>query len=143
MYVMSVHQTWSGLTIFKRPKRHGNTLCLMFGNVVLGLGYIAAVLEKHHDVRAIDVFAEKLDDDSLSKRIRLEAPEIVGITSDTISFQRAIEIARMVKHGNPQRKGHVHNPQGLQDRCYVGMVLQTMETKPFVTYIAGSSKMEG
>ena len=58
----------------------------------LGLGYIAAVLEKHHDVKVIDVGAEELNDDSLKKAIYEANPEIVGITSDTLTFQRAIKI---------------------------------------------------
>ncbi len=63
----------------------------------LGLGYIAAVLEKDHEVKLIDVAAEKLDDDSLRDRILKISPEIVGITSDTISFQRAIAIAELIQ----------------------------------------------
>lgn len=66
----------------------------------LGLGYIAAVLEKHHDVKVIDVGAERLNNDSLKKSISKISPEIVGITSDTLSFQRAIEIAQIVKQIN-------------------------------------------
>ena len=68
----------------------------------LGLGYIAAVLEKDHDVKVIDVGAEKLDDNSLKERISKINLEIVGITSDTISFQRAIEIAQIVKQINKE-----------------------------------------
>ncbi len=63
----------------------------------LGLGYIAAVLEKRHDVKVIDVGAEGLNNDSLRKSISEVNPEIVGITSDTLTFQRAIEIAEIVK----------------------------------------------
>lgn len=63
----------------------------------LGLGYIAAVLEKRRDVKVIDVGAERLNDDSLRKTILKMNPEIVGITSDTLAFQRAVEIATIVK----------------------------------------------
>ena len=66
----------------------------------LGLGYIAAVLEEDHEVKVIDVGAEKVDDDSLSEKVSKIYPEIVGITSDTLSFQRAIEIAQIVKQIN-------------------------------------------
>lgn len=68
----------------------------------LGLGYIAAVLEEYHNVKVIDVGAEKLSDDSLRKRISKINPQIVGITSDTITFQRAIEIAKLVKQTNEE-----------------------------------------
>jgi len=63
----------------------------------LGLGYIAAVLERQHDIKVIDVRAERLNNDSLKKSISEVSPEIVGITSDTLTFQRAIEIAEIVK----------------------------------------------
>jgi len=63
----------------------------------LGLGYITAVLERQHDVKVIDVGAERLNNDSLRERISKVNPEIVGITSDTLTFQRAIEIAEIVK----------------------------------------------
>ena len=63
----------------------------------LGLGYIAAVLEKSYNVKVIDVGAEGLDDDSLIISIIKINPKIVGITSDTLAFQRAIEIATIVK----------------------------------------------
>ncbi|MGD0780414.1 MAG: FkbM family methyltransferase [Dehalococcoidales bacterium] len=63
----------------------------------IGLGYIAAVLEKDYDVSVIDVGAEGLNDDAIKKRIAEIEPKIVGITSDTLSFQRAIDIATIVK----------------------------------------------
>lgn len=63
----------------------------------LGLGYIAAVLERQHDIKVIDVGVERLNNDSLRKSISKVSPEIVGITSDTLTFQRAIEIAKVVK----------------------------------------------
>lgn len=63
----------------------------------MGLGYIAAVLEEDHEVKVVDVCAEKLDDNSFKGIISNINPEIVGITSDTNSFQRAIEIAEMIK----------------------------------------------
>ena len=66
----------------------------------LGLGYIAAVLDASHKVKVIDVRAEKLGDDSLREAISKIAPRIVGITSMTIAFSRAIEIAQMVKQIN-------------------------------------------
>ena len=76
------------------PRRYGIGGACAFP---LGLGYIAAVLEEDHDVKVIDVCAEKLDNDSLRKKITKINPEIVGITSDTLSFQRAIEIAELIK----------------------------------------------
>lgn len=66
----------------------------------LGLGYIAAILEKDHDVSVVDIRGEKLDDASLRKRISETTPEVVGITSDSLAFQKAIEIAQIIKELN-------------------------------------------
>ena len=66
----------------------------------MGLGYIAAVLEKDFDVSIIDIGAEGVSSDQLKERISAIKPKIVGITSDTLSFQRAIDIATLVKRVN-------------------------------------------
>ncbi len=66
----------------------------------LGLGYIAAVLEKQHNVEVVSVGAEGLNDTSLRERVSKANPEIVGITSDTLTFQRAIEVAEIIKQVN-------------------------------------------
>lgn len=67
----------------------------------MGLGYIAAVLEKDHEVFVIDNNVEKFNNEELKRRIKSIDPEIVGITSDTVSLKRAIEIANCVKAENP------------------------------------------
>ena len=66
----------------------------------LGLGYIAAVLEKQHDVDVVDAMAEKLNSNDLKDRIIRACPDIVGITSDTLTFQAAVEVAEIVKRVN-------------------------------------------
>lgn len=66
----------------------------------LGLGYIAAILEQNHDIKVIDNEIEKLENNSLMKHISKIDPEIVGITSESFRFSRAIEIADMIKQIN-------------------------------------------
>lgn len=68
----------------------------------LGLGYIAAVLEKYYDVIIIDMRVENIPSDSLKAKIAEINPKIVGITSDTISFHQALEIAQIVKQVNKE-----------------------------------------
>ena len=63
----------------------------------LGLGYIAAVLEKDHNIEVIDMGAEKLNDDSLMDKISEINPEIIGISANTLSFQNAIQIGKKIK----------------------------------------------
>ena len=53
----------------------------------LGLGYIAAVLEKQHEVHVKDVGAENLTDNSLAQKISNIRPKIVGITSDSLYLE--------------------------------------------------------
>jgi anaerobic magnesium-protoporphyrin IX monomethyl ester cyclase len=63
----------------------------------LGLAYIAAMLEQSHRVAILDNYLENLSIEQLRKRIYLEKPEIVGITSDSFSFSSAVEIANAIK----------------------------------------------
>ena len=66
----------------------------------LGLGYIAAVLEASHEVKVIDTRVEESDNNSLRETISKISPQIVGLTSTTLAFSRAIEIAQLVKKIN-------------------------------------------
>ncbi len=66
----------------------------------IGLGYIAAVLEKQHDVAVIDMMANKLSNSALADKVSSVNPDVVGITSDTLTFQRAIDVAEVVKQVN-------------------------------------------
>ena len=64
----------------------------------LGLAYIAAVLEaENHAVRIIDIDAEALTDENLSKIIECEKPDMVGITATTPVIYSAFKIAELVK----------------------------------------------
>ena len=63
----------------------------------LGLGYIAAVLEKSHKVEVLDMMAEGMSCIDLVRILLGKSPDVVGITSDTLTFQAAIEVAETVK----------------------------------------------
>lgn len=64
----------------------------------LGLGYIASTLRNDkHEIIIIDPEAEGISYEETRKRLRDFKPEIVGISSATPNFGRALKIARMAK----------------------------------------------
>jgi radical SAM superfamily enzyme YgiQ (UPF0313 family) len=64
----------------------------------LGLGYIAAVLEATgHSVKVIDNCVERQNYRQLEESISRAAPEVVGISSDSFSFEDAVATAKAVK----------------------------------------------
>lgn len=64
----------------------------------LGLGYIAAILERRgHDVKIIDSPALKLSLEETVRAVRKFRPDVVGLTATTPSFHRAIGLARKLK----------------------------------------------
>lgn len=64
----------------------------------LGLGYIGAVLEKSgHDVKIIDIDADKTSEQNLIAILKTEDYTMVGITSTTPTFNEATHLADLVK----------------------------------------------
>jgi anaerobic magnesium-protoporphyrin IX monomethyl ester cyclase len=59
----------------------------------LGLGYLAAVAREHAEVEVVDENHAPID----MERVAADPPDIVGISSTTPSFPRAVEIAREIK----------------------------------------------
>ena len=60
----------------------------------LGLCYLAAVLvDNGYKVRIIDCFAEKRSIEHLVQEIRKYCPDVIGISSTTISYPSAKEVA--------------------------------------------------
>ena len=68
----------------------------------LGLGYLAAVLEKNqYDVDVIDCQASNLSYDNFKRELSKRKPNIVGITSTTRLYNSALQIARITKEVCP------------------------------------------
>ena len=91
----------------------------------LGLAYIASVLEQSHDVRVIDNNVEDYTAEMIKKKIRQISPEIIGITSDSLSFNNAEKIAALAKVTSNEIKvviGGAHSNvwprKSLQDNCF-------------------------
>jgi anaerobic magnesium-protoporphyrin IX monomethyl ester cyclase len=70
--------------------------------IPLGIGYLAAVLEKNQrEVDVIDCQSLKLSYDDFEAEIRKRKPDVVGITSTTLTYKSGVEIAKRAKVANP------------------------------------------
>jgi len=77
----------------------------------LGLGYIAAVLEKAgHTVKYIDVNALEMTAKELERELAWFSPELVGLTCTSFTLGQAREIARLVRSILPATKIVVGGP---------------------------------
>jgi anaerobic magnesium-protoporphyrin IX monomethyl ester cyclase len=70
--------------------------------IPLGIGYLAAVLEKNQcEVDVIDCQALKLSYEQFKSEISKRQPDIVGITSTTLTYKSALRIAKIAKEAYP------------------------------------------
>jgi anaerobic magnesium-protoporphyrin IX monomethyl ester cyclase len=71
--------------------------------IPLGIGYLAAVLENnHYEVDVIDCQALKLTYEKFESEISKREPNIVGITSTTLTYKSALRIAKIAKEAHPK-----------------------------------------
>jgi radical SAM superfamily enzyme YgiQ (UPF0313 family) len=71
--------------------------------VPLGICYLGAECEKNgHEVNVIDCQAEKLGFESFRERLKQASPNIVGVTSTTLTYKSALRIARIAKEVLPE-----------------------------------------
>jgi radical SAM superfamily enzyme YgiQ (UPF0313 family) len=69
---------------------------------LLGLGYLAAVLEKAgYAVDVIDCQALRLTLEDFRKEISQRHPTLVGVTSTTLTYKSALQITRISKEAHP------------------------------------------
>ena len=70
--------------------------------IPLGIGYLAAVLEKnHYEVDVIDCQALRLSYEEFRSEISKRQPNIVGVTSTTLTYKSALKIAKITKETHP------------------------------------------
>ncbi|MCZ2809394.1 MAG: cobalamin-dependent protein, partial [Candidatus Bathyarchaeota archaeon] len=70
--------------------------------IPLGIGYLAAVLEKHgYSVNVIDCQALKLTHSGFERQIVKHQPEVVGVTSTTFTYKSALKVAEIAKQVHP------------------------------------------
>jgi len=69
---------------------------------LLGLGYLAAVLEKNqYQVDVIDCQLLKLSLEDFRSEISKRQPNIVGVTSSTLTYQSALKLVKIAKEACP------------------------------------------
>ena len=90
-------------TISEAPSKDGKSFLEPedFGTFPpLGLLYIAAYLEKHapeHEIQVIDCVGEKCSHADLSDKIAAFGPDVVGVTSFTVSLIDVLMVAETAK----------------------------------------------
>ena len=68
----------------------------------LGLGYLAAFLEKaQYKIDVIDCQALRLTHEGFRSEIAKRQPDIVGITSTTLTYKSGLQIAKITKETHP------------------------------------------
>lgn len=70
------------------------------GRPLLGLAYIASVIRKEHEVKILDLALYCNNFDKLNSTLNEFNPDVVGISSYTITYKTSMEIARIVKSYN-------------------------------------------
>ncbi len=69
---------------------------------LLGLGYLAAVLEKNqYEVDVIDCQVLKLSFEDFRSEISKRQPNIIGVTSSTLTYQSALKLVKIAKEACP------------------------------------------
>lgn len=63
----------------------------------LGLLYIAAILEKEHDIKVVDYDADGMNDQKLKQIFKTFNPDLVGLTASTANINSAKQIASLAK----------------------------------------------
>ena len=72
------------------------------GFIPLGIGYLAAVLEEEgYAVDVIDCQVQQLNARNLESELARLQPDVIGVTSTTLTFKSAIEIVQTVKKACP------------------------------------------
>ena len=88
------------VTLVNPPAPQGSMGHLPFA--LLGLGYLAAVLEKNnYTVDVIDCQALKLSYEETKKEIEKRQPNIVGVTSTTLTYKSGLKIVKIAKDTIP------------------------------------------
>ena len=70
--------------------------------IPLGIFYLASYLREHgHEVRVVEGEGERLSIEKIAADALEYKPELIGISSSTVAFHRALEMAREVKAQMP------------------------------------------
>jgi anaerobic magnesium-protoporphyrin IX monomethyl ester cyclase len=85
------------------PGSHNRIVAKSSAIPPLGLGYLASVLLKNgFDVRISDMDVEDVGVEELKQMLFLFSPNVVGISSTTLTFKNALRVAKVVKQCLPE-----------------------------------------
>ncbi|HEX9261189.1 MAG TPA: cobalamin-dependent protein, partial [Candidatus Bathyarchaeia archaeon] len=88
------------ITLVNPPTPTGTVGHLPFA--LLGLGYLAAVLEKNKfQVDVIDCQVLKLSFNELRNELSKRKPNVIGMTATTLTYKSALKIAKIAKEAHP------------------------------------------
>jgi anaerobic magnesium-protoporphyrin IX monomethyl ester cyclase len=88
------------VTLVNPSEPRGATVHLPFA--LLGLGYLAAVLEKNqYEVDVIDCDVLKLSYEDFKSELAKRQPDIVGITSTTLTYKSGLQLTKIAKEVCP------------------------------------------
>jgi len=95
----------------------------------LGLAYVAAVLEKDgFQVEIYDNYLLERPIEEVKSEIKRRSPQIVGITCNSLSYGRCIELAKAVKEVSPYSQVVVGGP-------HASYMPQTLLEHPEIDYV--------
>jgi anaerobic magnesium-protoporphyrin IX monomethyl ester cyclase len=95
----------------------------------LGLAYVAAVLEKNgFQVEIYDNYLLERPIEEVKSEIKKRSPEIVGITCNSLSYERSVEMAKAVKEASPSSHVVVGGP-------HASYMPQTLLQHPEIDYV--------
>lgn len=87
------------VTLVNPPSPMGAPVSLF---IPLGIGYLSAVLEKNqYDVNVIDCQAHRYTNKQLEAKLVKSQPDIVGVTSSTLTYKPVLEIVKTAKKALP------------------------------------------
>jgi len=109
----------------------------------LGLGYLAAVLEKNqYDVDVIDCQVLDISHEEVKSELSKRKPDIVGMTSTTLTYKSALRIAKIAKEINPKcltLLGGVHvtfwDDKALQECPYLDVVVRKEGENTIIEFV--------
>jgi len=88
------------VTLVNPPSPSGSTG--HWSIALLGLGYLAAVLEKNgYEVNVIDCQALNISFEEVKNELQKRKPDVVGLTSTTLTYKSALRIIRTAKEVCP------------------------------------------
>ncbi len=87
-----------------KQERYSSDIGASGGNQIpLGVFYLASWLRQQgHEIAVVDGEAENLTAEEIAGRVAGFAPDLIGISSTTVAFHRALELAAILRQGHPR-----------------------------------------